>query len=39
MPGSSTSGVGEAVQTLRRSLPDQQSIREAVGQASGRMFG
>ena len=38
MSGSSTSGVGEAVQKLRQSLPDQQSIRKAVGQASGRMF-
>ena len=38
MSGSSTSGGGEAVQKLGRSLPDQQSIREAVGQASARMF-
>ncbi len=36
--GSSTLGVGETVQKLRRSLPDQETIREAVGQASGRMF-
>ena len=38
MSGSSTLGVGEAVQKLRRSLPDQETIREAAGQASGRVF-
>lgn len=38
MSGSSTFGVGEAVQKLRVSLPEQQAIREAVGQARGRMF-
>ena len=38
MSGSTTLGVGEAAQKLRRSLPDQETIREAVGQASGCMF-
>lgn len=38
MPSSSAFGAGETVQRLRRSLPDQEAIREAVGQASGRMF-
>ena len=38
MSGSSTLGVDEAVQQLRRSLPDQETIREAVGQVRGRMF-
>ena len=38
MSGSYKFGGGEAVQQFRRSLPDQQVIREAVGQASGRIF-
>lgn len=37
MSGSNTFGVGKALQKLRRSLPDHQTIREAVG-ASGRIF-
>ena len=38
MSDSSTLGVGETVQKLRRSLPDQETIRDAVEQASGCMF-
>ena len=38
MPGSSTFGASEAVQKLRRSPPDQEATRGAVGQASERMF-
>ena len=38
MSGSTTLGGGERVQKLRRSLPDPETIREAVGQASGRVF-
>ena len=38
MPSPSAPAVGSAVERLRRSLPDQGTIREAVGQAGGCMF-
>ena len=38
MPGSTSLGASEAVQKFRRSLPDQQAIREAVGQAGAHVF-
>ena len=38
MPGSSTFHVGDAIHKFRRSRRDQQAIREAGGQAGGRVF-
>ena len=38
MPHSSTPGVGAAIQRLRQSLPDQQTVREAAGRANAHMF-
>ena len=38
MPHSSTPGIGVAIQRLRQSLPDQETVREAAGRANAHVF-